>query len=170
MDSTIALINDVIEGHRKLEESAKTTERAVNDVQAMTVLTQAQKDFVPESFDQAKRTMQHLLDTLEQIKIGLLRHFELEEKGLLAAFEREGDAALAAAFRELLDEHEQLITRMDKSQKDLSTILTENPSRHVWAGKAAGIKNYINHTMRLIDAHAKSEEELFESIKKIIKK
>jgi uncharacterized protein YlaN (UPF0358 family) len=72
---------------------------------------------------------------------------------------------LASALHILLREHEEIRNRIAKLKKDAAELATGELSREVWEGKVWGIRSYIDHTRKLIEAHAKSEMELLQTLR-----
>jgi len=166
MEEAIALINQIIEEHKKILQEAQNAEQVANDVDAVIQLDKAKEDFVPGRFGDQKQGLQSLQDSLEAIDKGLQGHFDREEKGLLAVFEQQGGGMLASGLRILLLEHGELKDRIAESRKEVSELAAGRLSREVQEGKTWGVRVYISHTRRLLEAHAQSEQELFQKLKR----
>jgi len=166
----LALIDKIIEEHKQITQEARTVEQVVSDLEAGLKLGRAKEDFLPGRLDDQRRYLQNLQESLETISQGLQIHFEREEKGLLAAFERHGGQMLASALRILLLEHQELKNRIAKSRKDVAELAVEGLSREVWEGRAWGMRTYINHTLKLLGAHAQSEHELLLTLRSALEK
>ena len=84
----------------------------------------------------------------------------------VAAFEKYGDRILASALHVLLLEHQELRNRLAKSKAEIAELAVGGLSREVWQGKVWGLRAYVSHTRNLIEAHAKSEQELLLTLRK----
>ena len=160
MKEALELIDRIIEEHKQITQEGRTIQQVSSDYEAGLKLGEAKEGFIPGGLDGQKRYLQNLQESLETISQELLAHFEREEKWLLAAFEKHGGQMLAAALRSLLLEHQELKKRITKSMDDVAGLAAEGLSREVWEGQAWGIRTYISHTLKLVEAHAQSEHEL----------
>jgi hemerythrin-like domain-containing protein len=165
VEQAIALIDQLIEQHKQILQKLQATEQAANDVGAMIQLDKAKEDFVPGRFSDQKQGLQSLQKSLEAIDNGLQKHFNLEEKRLLTIFEQYGSETLASGLRLLILEHQELKDRIAESKKEVAELVTQSASREVREGKAWGVRVYISHTRKLIEAHAQSEQELFHKLR-----
>ena len=165
MKEALVLIDQLIEEHKQILQKLQTTEQIANDVGAILQLDRVKEGFVPGRFSDQKQGLQSLQDSLEAIDSGLQMHFDHEEKKLLSIFEQYGGETLAAGLRFLLLEHQELKDRIAESKKEVAELVTEGSSREVQEGKAWGIRVYISHTRKLIEAHAQSEQELFHRLR-----
>jgi len=165
MKEALVLIDQLIEEHKQILHELQTAEQVANDVGAILQLDRAQGGFVPGRFSNQKQGLQSLQDSLEAIDSGLQLHFDYEEKKLLSIFEQYGGETLVAGLRFLLLEHQELKDRIAESKKEVAELVTESSSREVQEGKAWGIRVYMSHTRKLIEAHAQSEQELFHKLR-----
>jgi len=165
MEDPLSLIDGIIEDHKQIMKETRALE---HDLDAALELEKAADDFVPASFDPARRSLQSLRDTLDSIDRALDAHFRREETALLRAIMDQGSATLASSLRELLHEHQQLRDRIAKSKQDASELALGGTSRELWEGRAHGVRVYMNHTRKLLEAHARSEHELLQTARKDI--
>lgn len=166
MDETISLIDAVIEEHKQLMEDIQASEHVANDLAATLELDRAADDFEPASLDRNQASMQSLQRSLEKVDKGLQAHFSREETALLTTFEDRGGRALASALRALIVEHQGLKDRISKSKQQVAELLSGEMSRSVWEPMAYGLRAHIRHTRRLLEAHAQSEHELLQELRK----
>lgn len=166
MKETASLIISILEEHAQLIEAIQISETIVNDIGAGQNLEAALDDFMPKSLGGQAKILEDLRESLERIDKGLQAHFDREEKALLAAFEEQGRRTLASALRVLLTEHQELKNRIAKLRQDATELATEKLSRGIWEGTAYGMRAYMFHTRKLLEAHAGSEEELFQRLQK----
>lgn len=166
MEENISLIDAVIEEHKQLMEDIQASEHVANDLAAIVVLDNLTDDFEPASLDRNKRSVQDLQRSLEKMDKGLQAHFSREETALLTAFEDRGGRALASALRALIVEHQGLKDRIEKSKQQAAELLSGGMSRNIWEPTAYGLRAHIRHTRRLLEAHALSEQELLQELRK----
>jgi len=76
---------------------------------------------------------------------------------------------LASALHVLLSEHAELRNHFAKSKTETAELAAGELSREVWEGKVWGMRTYINHTMKLLEAHAQSEQELLMTLRRQLK-
>ena len=77
---------------------------------------------------------------------------------------------MASGLRVLLLEHQELKDRIAESRKEVAELIEAKLSREVQEGKAWGVRVYIGHTRKLIEAHAQSEQELFRELRAKLKR
>ena len=165
MEDALALIDQLIQEHKQILQRLQATEQVANDVGAILQLDRAKEEFVPGRFSDQKQGLQGLQDSLEAIDKGLQTHFDREEKGLLTVLEQHKGEMLASGLRILFLEHQELKDRIAESKKEVAELVATGLSREVREGKAWGVRVYISHTRKLIEAHAQSEQELFHKLR-----
>ena len=170
MEGTLALMDAIIKEHKQIREDVETTEHIADDLGAILELDRAVGDFEPATLDHKRRSLQGLQQSLEKVDKELRAHFEREEGALLTAFEDYGGRTFASALRALLVEHQELKNRIAKSKQDAAELAVGELSREVWQGKAYGMRVYISHTRKLLEAHAQSELKLLQTARKEIEK
>ena len=166
MKEPLALIDAIIEEHKQIREDIETSEHIADDLGAVLELGIAAGGFEPATLDRKRRSVQGLQQSLEKVDKELKAHFEREEGALLTAFEDCGGRTFASALRALLGEHQELNDRIAKSKQDAAELAVGELSREVWEGKAYGMRTYISHTRKLLEAHAQSEVELLQTLRK----
>ena len=166
MEVTLALMDAIIKEHKQLREDVETTEHIAGDLGAILELDRATGDFEPATLDRKRRSLESLRQSLEKVDKKLRAHFGREEGALLTAFEDYGGRTFASALRALLGEHQELENRIAKSKQDAAELAVGDSSREVWEGKAYGMRVYISHTRKLLEAHAQSELELLQRLRK----
>jgi hypothetical protein len=72
---------------------------------------------------------------------------------------------LTSGLRLLLLEHQELKDRIAQSRADVAELISLDSSREVLEGKAWGVRVYVSHTRKLIEEHAKSEQQLFAKVR-----
>lgn len=166
MEEVLALIDAIIKEHRQIMEDIVTSENIADDLGAILELGRATDVFEPATLDRRRRSLQGLQQSLEKVDKELQAHFGREEKALLTAFENYGGRTFASALRALLVEHGELKDRIAKSKQDAAELAVEELSRGVWEGRAYGVRVHIGHTRKLLEAHAQSEQELLQTLRK----
>jgi len=164
MNEVLDMINSIIEEHRQIVQSINGTEQIVNDFGAIVEVKKTTDVYEPASTEPEKRSLERFRESLKMVSEGLNAHFNREETSLLKAFEEHGGEVLASALHVLLNEHEEIRNRLTKLERDTAELAEEKSSVHVWHGKAYGIRTYFVHTRALVEAHAKSEQELFQAL------
>lgn len=165
MQETLALINQLIEEHKQIMQKFQTVEQVANDVSGIMQLDKAKADFLPGRLDNQKQGLHNLLDSLAAIDDGMGKHFDREEKQLAAVLKQHKSETLASGLHLLLLEHKELKARIAESKKEVAELAGGNLSREVREGRAWGMRVFINHTRKLVEAHAQSEQELFHKIR-----
>jgi len=166
MEEAFALIDAIIEEHKQLIKGIETSEHIADDLGAILELGRAADDFERAMLVSKRRSLQGLQQSLEKVDKQLQAHFEREEKALLTAFEDYGGRTFASALRALLVEHQELKNRIAKSKQDAAELAVGEMSRGVWEGRAYGVRVHICHTRKLLEAHAQSEQELLQTLRK----
>ena len=164
MVEILSLIDELIEEHKSILQRVQTAVQVANDASAILELDRAKDDFVPGRFSDQQQSLQDLQESLEIIEKGLQAHFEREETALLTAFENHGGQTLVSALHSLLLEHENLRNRFAHAQKHVAELTSGNLSRHAWEASAHDMRAHLNHTLKLIEAHAHSEKQLFHKL------
>ena len=161
MEKALVLIDRLIEEHKQILQRFQTAEQVASDTVAILGLDKAKEDFVPGRFDDQRQGLQNLQKSLEVIEKGLKGHFGREETSLLTVFEQHRGGMLASGWRVLLLEHQEIKDRIAESKKEVAELASGGLSREVREGRAWGVRVYLSHTRKLIQAHAQSEQELF---------
>lgn len=169
MEDTVALIDAIIAEHKVIFERLQSLESVANDAEALAGLEKAKGEFVPGRLDQ-RGSLKKLHELLEKTHTGLQAHFEREETALLTAFERHGKTEFVSALRALLLEHADIRNRFTQSREDCARLIGGGQSRHVWEASAHDTRAHITHTRKLVEAHARIEQELFHEVRKELKK
>ncbi|RJQ39215.1 MAG: hypothetical protein C4555_03600 [Dehalococcoidia bacterium] len=167
MESALLLIEQIIREHGTYLEKLETMERVTNDAEALYSLKQSQEEFVPGRLDQ-KAILEKLKELVGLVSEGLEAHFEREETALVTAFKKAGDAKLIAAFNTLLLEHKDLRDRFALTRERLRHLAGGEMSRHIWEASAHDMRAHINHTRKLLAAHAGVEEELLGDLRRLL--
>ena len=164
MEETIALIDQIIEEHKTILQRVQTLEQVTNDVEAIFEIDKAKEAFMPGRLEQ-KQGLEKLQKLLETVDQGLQTHFNHEETGLLAAFEKHGDRPLVSALNSLLLDHEGLRSRFTHLKKLVAELSSGELSRQVWEASAYDMRAHLNHTRKLLETHAETEQELFHTLR-----
>lgn len=164
MEEARALIEKIIEEHKQIIRGVQTWEQVANDATALLEIEKAKENFMPGRFDQIEG-LKKLEERREIIDKGLQAHFEREENALLATFEKHGGTMLVSALHSLLLEHDDIRKRLAHSKNHVAELMSGKLSRHVWEASAHDMRAHISHTLKLIEAHAKSEQELLLALK-----
>ena len=160
----VALIDQIIEEHKTILQRFQTLNQVANDVEAIGGFEKAKEAFMPGRLDE-KQSLQKLQALFETTDKGLQAHFDREETALLSAFEKHGDRKLVTALRSLLLEHEDLKHRFANSRNHVNQLTTGGLSRSIWEASAQDMRAHISHTGRLLEAHAKIEQELLQKLR-----
>ena len=160
MEDILALVDESIEEHQKIFRCVVDSQAIADDVCASLWLEQAKEHVMPGRLEDQSQGLRKLQETVETLEKRHEEHFKQEEKALLTALKRQGNKALASALHALLTEHKEIRHRINKLKKDVAELLSERSSRHIGQGKVWGIRAYMRHTAKLLEAHAESEQEL----------
>lgn len=166
MEEALTLIEQLIEEHKQILQRIQTAEQIANDAAAVFELDRAKDDFVPGRFSNQKQGLQNLKESLEILDQGLQKHFSREEGRLLKIFEQHRGGILASGLRMLLLEHQEFRDRIAESKKEVAELSSTAFSHEVLQGKAWGVRVYISHTRKLLQAHAQSEQKLFYGLRR----
>ncbi len=168
MQKPLAIIERIIAEHKVIKGRAQALVQTANDAGAIQGLEKATGAFMPGRLDQ-KQGLQQLEELLKVTEEGLKKHFYLEGTGLLAVFKEYGDGALVSDFEALLQEHKELIRRFAHAKKHVVELMGGELSRHVWEASAHDMRAHISHTRRLLDEHARSEQKLLYTLRRLFK-
>ena len=166
MKQELALLDKLEAEHKELMHGAQNLEHMTNDLDAITGLKKASEDFVPWRIERCKQILQDLRQSLEMIDKKLSDHFDREEKDLLALCQTHNNDTFGSVLLNLIIEHEEIKSRIAKSKLDVATLATEDLSPYIWEGRAHTMRFYINHTRRRLQAHAESEQELLNALRR----
>lgn len=164
MEETLALIEKIVEEHKSIMQGVQTLEQAASDAEAIVGLEKAKETFMPGRLEQ-EQGLKKLQTSLEVIDQRLRAHFNREETRLMDVFEKHGNKELASALRSLLLEHEDLRNRLAHSKKHVAELVSGGLSRHRWEASAHDMRAHISHTLKLLEAHAEIEQELFHRLR-----
>ena len=164
MEEVIALIDRIIEEHKTIFQNFQTLEQVTNDATAIIGLGNAKEEFMPGRFER-KQGLEELEKLLDKTDEGIQAHFKREERALLNAFEKHGDRKLASALNSLLSEHQNLIDRLAHSKRDVAKLTSGELSREMWEATGYDMRAYLSHTRRLLETHARTEQELLNTLR-----
>jgi hypothetical protein len=165
MKETLELLDRLIEEHRQIMQKTEAAEQIAGDVDAIISLDKLKDDFMPGKPGEQQSTMKDLQNSLAAIEDSLQKHFSHEETDLMAIFKQHGDELLISGLHVLILEHEEILGRIAESRKEVDALIGTGFSREVMEGKAWGVRVYIGHTRKLIEAHAQSEQQLFNRLR-----
>jgi iron-sulfur cluster repair protein YtfE (RIC family) len=164
MEEVISLVDKIIEEHKTILQRMQSLEQIANDAEALAGLERAKGAFVPGRFGETEE-LKKFQESLGAIEEGLLAHFGREETALVAAAERYGNKQLVSTLHSLLSDHEHLKKRLDRSKEHMAELTGGNLSRHVWEATANDMRAHAAHTRRLLEEHARLEQELLHSLR-----
>jgi hemerythrin-like domain-containing protein len=164
MDETLALIEQLIKEHKVISDNIQSIEAAANDASLLADLEDAGETFVPGRFDQ-KQSLEKLEGLVQTIESWLEKHFNREETALLKAIEQHGDSKFVTAFNSLLLEHADLKNRVAQTRSHVAELAAGGMGAHQWAASASDMRAHLNHTRKLLEAHAGIENELFAELR-----
>ncbi|MFC1970390.1 hypothetical protein ACFLV0_00385 [Chloroflexota bacterium] len=165
MVEIIALIDKLIKEHKVIKERVRSIEQVANDASLLDDLADAKDTFVPGRFDQTQQ-LQELQEYLEKIDPWLQDHFCREETVLLVAVERDGDRKFIMALHDLLLEHEDLKYRVTHAREHVTELRDGKLGRHQWEASANDMRAHLSHTRKLLEAHAKLENDFFRDLRR----
>ena len=167
MKPELALLDRLDAEHSELTRDTQNLENIANDLDAITGLKKASGDFVPWQAVRCKQILQELRQLLEMIDRKLSAHFKREEKELLELCQTHtDDVAFGSVLLNFIIEHEEITSRIAKSKLDIATLANEKISPYIWESRAYPVRFYINHTCRRLQAHAESEQELLNALRR----
>ena len=132
-------------------------------------LKDASETFVPGRLDQ-KKSLEKLEDMVQTMGDWLEKHFNREETALLKAIEKHGDSKFLTALNSLLLEHADLKNRMTHTRSHVAELAGGGMAAHQWAASAGDMRAHMNHTRKLLEAHAGIENELFHELRQHLMK
>ncbi len=166
MKRELTLLDKLDAEHKELMCDAQNLEHITNDLDSMMGLKKASEDFIPWRIDRCKQIVQDLQLTLDMIDTKLSEHFDREEKDLLTLCQTHNNDTFGTGLLNLIIEHEELRNRIAKSKLDAASLATDDLSPYIWQGRAYPVRFYINHTRRRLQAHAESEQELLNALRR----
>ena len=166
MKQELALPDKLDAEHNELMRDAQNLVHIANDLDATMGLKKTSEDFVPWRIDRCKQILQDLQRSLEMIENRLSDHFDREEKDFLTLCQSHNNDTFGSALLNFIIEHEEIKSRITKSKLDVATLATEDLSPYIWEGRAHTMRFYINHTRRRLQAHAESEQELLNALRR----
>jgi hypothetical protein len=166
MSEALSLIDQIIEEHKHIMLGMQTSENVANDVAAIFELYKPVEGDSLKTSSDYRQNVDDLQASLERVEDLLYDHFECEEKLLAIASEKIPESAISSALSLLLDEHGEIKRLIQREKENISDIVAGGLPDNEVKGKAYMVRAYLRHTMKLIEAHAETEEELLESLRK----
>ncbi|MBI2860449.1 MAG: hemerythrin domain-containing protein [Chloroflexi bacterium] len=165
MQDVLAMIDRIIEEHKRIIGDLQAMEKMANDLGAIGGLERAEGEFVPGRWEDHVQGLGRWKSALDVIERAISRHFHFEETFLMPAVERHGTSEMAPAWRVWLAEHAELRERLAKLGIDMDELKVAETHHVIWQGKAWGIRVYMVHTRKLFEIHASSEQELLQKMR-----
>jgi hemerythrin-like domain-containing protein len=169
VDSTVELIDRLIEEHKIITRRADSLEKVVNDAGLLSGLKETRAAFTPDELTPGEN-LKKLDEMLAAIESRLERHFKTEETVLKPAVARYGNEKLVNALNALLFEHSDLRDRMLHSRERVDELRGGNldPARRDASARDFGV--YLNHSRKLLETHAARENHFFNELRRHLKK
>jgi hypothetical protein len=162
MSDTSAVINRAIAEHHAIHEHIKLAGDALNDIEALFTLQQAQASWVQSSIGELTEKQQRMQQAIAALAKGLKRHFDFEEAALLPLFGK----LLAGA---IMHEHRELSAKIDSARAMLDKLDLVGLDQRELLAKKSDVQNTISHLCQSIEEHAHHEETILEMMKKAVK-
>ncbi len=170
MEEVRSLIDQVIMEHQQIISSTQISTRKANDVAILLKLQGPAEDFVSAGTNELRRKLRNLRRALKKVEQLLQGHFDREETLISKAFGKHRTVTFASALSVLLDDHEQLRKRITRSREWADELVTGTLSSEAWETKAYVMRSYLTHTLKLLKAHAETEEGLLKALRKELSK
>ena len=172
MKETLALIDQILDEHNRINQDLHSLERVSSDMDALVELdSDKTKDyFVARRRDDKGKGLYQWQDALEAIDEGLRTHFQREETLLSEAFRKHGNRELVSALDTLLREHDDLRDRVAKLRKDAADLAAGGLRVEVWEANGWGMRVNIDRIRALIESHASSEQRLLSKLRSELQK
>ena len=161
MSDELAIINQVIEEHRKVRRHLKLAGDSLTDREAIASLQKARTDWVPGRLEILAEKQKKLQQTVSALEEGLMHHFSYEEKNLPPIL---GELLT----RTLLIEHREIRKGLDDVKNVISGSKLEGLNREQCLIEESKMHDFINNLGQAIDEHAHREEIILDMIQRAL--
>lgn len=161
MTDYLALIERIIEEHRKIREHVRLAGEAVNDIEAMFTLQRATSGWAQSSLEGLRARQGQLLQAVSFLEEGLKNHFGFEEEYLPPLF---GEQLMNA----LIFEHRGVRRQIAKARDMLASARLEKLNQRELLAKKAEIQQTISDISQTVEEHARHEEIILDMMKKAL--
>ena len=161
MPDVLAVINRVIEEHRKIREHVRLAGDSLNDMEALFALQKQRGGWGQSSvkdLDEKQGRLQQAVSFLEQ---GLKNHFGFEEELLFPLF---GELMEKAFLRE----HRVVRQQMESARTAVVSAEFTGLSQRESLSKKSVIQQMVNSLGQAIEEHAGHEEVILDMVKKTL--
>jgi len=162
MSDELAIINRVIEEHRKVRQHLKLAGDSLTDREATASLQKARKDWVPGRLEILAEKQKRLQQTVSALDEGLTHHFSYEEKYLPPIL---GELLTQA----LLFEHREIKKGLDDVKNVVGGIKLEGLDREQCLIEESKMHDLINNLEQAVGEHAKREEIILEMLQRALR-
>jgi iron-sulfur cluster repair protein YtfE (RIC family) len=170
METTLQLLDQLIDEHKVIKEKGRSLVKAVNDFSLLSNIKQA-KNVIIEGKYGNKVDIKLLDGILEEIDIRLGKHFAREETILLPIVKKFHDDKLVNSFNARLFEHTDLKDRLLHAHKRTDELKDgADLSAAVWDARVSDLRVHISHTFKLLETHAAMENHFFSEVRRYLKK
>jgi len=163
MPDELAIINRVIEEHRKFRQYLKLAGDSLTDREAIASLQKARTDWVPGRLEIMAEKQKKIQQTVSALGEGLMRHFSYEEKYLPPILGK-------LLTQALLIEHREIRTELDDVKNVVSGTRLEGLNREQSLIEELKMQDVINNLGQAIDEHAHREEIMLEMLQRALQK
>jgi hypothetical protein len=162
MKSAIEIIDKILSDHDTIRGNARGIQHTASDKRIIAELTGDGGIAADGPFANGTTAFS---DSLEKLAARLNQHFNFEESGLLFAIQQQGDKNISGAFSALFMEHEGLRNQFARIKEDLTGLENGGLSEEMKAAQIKDLQQRILDAVRLLEAHAASEDKLLRELK-----
>jgi hypothetical protein len=156
----LEIIQRTIQEHHKIRNNLRLVGDAINDIEAVVSLQQAETSWGQSKVQDVERNMDRLKQTISRLNEGLTNHFGFEEKYLPGVF---GPALMKA----LVLEHDEVRERLAKCKAAFIDDIVQF-SREKLLSYRSSIQQLVDDLSGLIEGHASREEIILLMIEKAL--
>lgn len=160
MPDNLAIINRVIEEHRRIHSGIQAVGQSMNDMEAVFSLQQAYASWTTSSIEATLEKQKQLQKVLELLEIGINNHFAFEEIELPPLL---GEMLMQA----ILSEHKEIRRQIAQARLMVKSRLTDLGQEALLQQKFQ-IQQAINVMSQTSEEHAAREEIILNMMKKVL--
>jgi hypothetical protein len=161
MSDRLAVIERVIEEHKKIGGHMKLLGESLNDAEALAELEKAFTEWIPGRPEAISEKQGRLVRAVSFLGEGLENHFSFEERALPPLL---GDLLMRA----LMLEHREILKEIEEAKSLLGDPQAEGLSREGQLVEESRIQQRIGVMSRRVEDHAEREELILEMVRKAL--
>jgi hemerythrin len=158
MTDESSIIENTIASHHDIKERVKQTGDSLTDVEALFMLRQSYSTWTQASQEELASRRMQLLQALNTLEQGLIRHFSGEEKHLTNLYG-------AMLMKAIIHEHKGILKQIARVRQFITDLKLEGLEQQQVFAMKNDTQEAIHRLFQLLEDHSAHEETVLKMMK-----